>query len=260
MKRQLLLAGNWKMNMLLEEANTYVETFIKETGSKLSDYSDKVEVLLCPPYTLLYKLKGLINDTPIKLGAQNVYYEKSGAYTGEISPLMLKDVGCEYVIIGHSERRKYFHETDNVINAKIKSSLEEGLIPILCVGELLEERKAKKEYDVVRNQLIWALDGINISSFSQLVIAYEPVWAIGTGVSAEPSDAQNMSRFIRDVLSKIFDDKIALGIRILYGGSVKPDNIEGFIKQADVDGALVGGASLDAAKFAKIFEVFLNYS
>jgi triosephosphate isomerase len=191
----------------------------------------------------------------VQVGAQNVHYEDNGAYTGEISTSMLKEVGCHYVIIGHSERREYFGETDEIVNKKVTKALAGGLSPILCVGEVLPERKANKQNEVVKTQLIKNLESVSAEALKKVVIAYEPVWAIGTGETASPEQAQEMHSFIRSVLMELYNDDVAQKVRILYGGSMKPDNAEELLSQNDVDGGLIGGASLKADSFYAIVEI-----
>ena len=243
-----LICGNWKMHKDVFEAISLVKGLLVKLPSEVYD---RIEVAVAPSYVSLYPVHLIVENTPILLAAQNVYYEKEGAYTGEISVGMLKSVGCSYCIVGHSERRKLFWETDSAVNLKVKALLEGGIIPILCVGETLEEREAGKTLEVVKHQILEALRGINISSAEDMVIAYEPVWAIGTGRVARPEQAQEVHAFIRDILKDLFGD-LAGGIRILYGGSVKPDNIKGLMRERDIDGALVGGASLKVKDFSEI--------
>lgn len=212
----------------------------------------EVEIVLCPPFTSLSDCYEVIMDTNIKLGAQNVHWEKQGAFTGEVSASMLKNVRCEYVIIGHSERRQCFHETNEVVNKKVKATLAEGLKPIVCIGEKLEERKNGKAFDVIKDHVINSLAGIPKDDILKTVIAYEPVWAIGTGVNATKDEAEEAHKYIRTLLNKMYDDATAKSVRIQYGGSVRPDNIKELISQEDVDGALVGGASLKAESFIEI--------
>ncbi len=239
-----LIAGNWKMNTTVSEAVALVKT-MRDELNKISN----VEKVLCPPFVSLVSVKELVKDTSIKLGAQNVYFAEKGAYTGEISPLMLAEL-CEYVIIGHSERRQYFAETDELINQKIKAAMKVNLKPILCIGERLAENEAGKTEEVVSEQLKSALAGI--ASLNRLVIAYEPVWAIGTGKAATGEQANQTITFIRRNLAQLYHEKVAQETRLLYGGSVTSANIGEFVKYRDVDGALVGGASLKAAEFISI--------
>ena len=235
------------MNMLVAEA----ELLVKDLLSGL-DGSEDVDVVVAPPFTSLVPVEKLIRGSRIALAAQNLYWETFGAYTGEVSAKMLFDVGCKHVIIGHSERRQYFGETDETVNQRLKAALSEGLEPILCVGEVLEERKAGLTGEVVDRQATQALAGISQSEVGRLVIAYEPVWAIGTGETATPEQAQEVHVQIRGLIRDLYDEATAEGLRIQYGGSVKPDNVRALMDQPDVDGALVGGASLKAESFLGI--------
>lgn len=212
----------------------------------------EIEIVLCPPFTALSDVKEVIMETNIKLGAQSLHWEKEGAFTGEVSGRMLKDVGCEYVIIGHSERRQYFGETNEVVNKKVKAALKEGLKPITCIGEKLEERKNGKTFGVIKEQLTNSISDISRDEVLNIVIAYEPVWAIGTGVNATKDEAEEAHKYIRELLRGRYDEELAKSIRIQYGGSVTPNNIKELISQEDVDGALVGGASLKADSFIQI--------
>ncbi|MDD5584583.1 MAG: triose-phosphate isomerase [Candidatus Omnitrophica bacterium] len=245
--RKPFIAGNWKMYKTINEAIALTNGVKRE----LLDF-DKADIVLCPPFTALSPVYELLMETEIKLGAQNLYWEKEGAFTGEVSCVMLKDAGCEFVILGHSERRKYFAETDESINKKIKSSLAIGLNPICCVGETLQEREAEKTIEVIKTQLTGCFKDLKIEDLLGTVVAYEPVWAIGTGKNATPAQAQEVHKFIRGWLTENFSSGFADNIRILYGGSVKPANIKELMKEADVDGALVGGASLEIASFTQI--------
>ncbi len=211
-------------------------------------------VVLCPPFTSLFVAFELLKETNIKLGAQNMFYEVEGAYTGEISPKMLKSVKCEYVILGHSERRRYFHETDEIVNKKVKKAIEFGLKPIICVGETLEEREKGETFKVLEKQIKGTLDGLTSEQMKEVVIAYEPVWAIGTGINATPEQAQEAQKFIRDLVSGLFNSAVAQNLTIQYGGSVTPENTYSLLSQPDVDGALVGGASLKIDSFLKIIK------
>jgi len=239
-----LIAGNWKMNTKLKEAENLVRAMSAELNS-----IEGVEKVLCPPFISLAAIKELIKGTSIILGAQNMFFEDKGAYTGEISPLMLVEL-CDFVILGHSERRQYFAETDEIINKKVKKALECGLKPILCVGESLEDNEAGKTEQKITSQVNAGLGGINPTS--QLVIAYEPIWAIGTGRAATGKQANATISLIRSILTNIWNTETAKTIRILYGGSVTGSNITEFITEADIDGALVGGASLKADEFVSI--------
>jgi triosephosphate isomerase (TIM) len=244
--RKPFIAGNWKMNTNLKEAIDLVSALIP----KVKD--TKVEILVCPPFTNLTEVSKIIKGTNIKLGAQNCSTEASGAFTGEISASMLKSVGCEYVIIGHSERRQYYNETDEIVNKKIKQALAAGLNIILCVGETLEQREKGITQKIVETQAKGSLNDIDKASMQKITIAYEPVWAIGTGKTATKEQAQEVHSLIRKLLIHLYDKKISDSIRIQYGGSVKPDNIKELMAQEDIDGALVGGASLKADSFVGI--------
>lgn len=242
-----LIAGNWKMNMTVNQAASLV--------LKIRDAikgANNVEVIVAPPFTALHHINYLLADTSIKLCGQDVFWEKSGAYTGEISPEMLKDVGCRYVIIGHSERRQYFHETDETVNKKILASLKEGLKPILCVGETLEQRENGKTIEIIKKQTSEGLKNIGNGQMKDVTIAYEPVWAIGTGKTAAPEQAEEVHYAIRELLHEIFDREALKQTRIIYGGSVKPNNIDNIMAEPNIDGALVGGASVSAEEFSRI--------
>ena len=245
--RRPLLAGNWKMHYGVSEGVALVEAL----STDLTDLSDR-DVLVCPPFTLLGSLAPLLDGTAVALGAQNMHYEAKGAYTGEIAPQMLKELGCSYVILGHSERRQYFGETDALINRKAHAALVNGLKPIVCVGEVKAERDSGQAEQVVVGQLRGSLAGLSAEQLRGVVIAYEPVWAIGTGDTATPADAQAMHDRIRAELAALSDQATADAVIIQYGGSVKPDNVDELMAQPDIDGALVGGASLKAADFIRI--------
>lgn len=250
-----LIAANWKMNKTVEEAVETAARFkVVLHGVKDAD------IIVCPPFTALEEVYKVIKSSNIMLGAQDVFWEEEGAFTGEVSPEMLKNVGCNFVIIGHSERRKYFNETDETINKKIRACIADELNFILCVGETLEQRNAGKHKDVVEAQLEKGLKDVKKDGIKFATIAYEPVWAISGGdskhKSATPKDAQEMHAFIRKTLSIMFDDKTASSVRIIYGGSATPDNIKELMKQKDINGALVGGASLEAESFARIVKGF----
>ncbi|WP_027364946.1 triose-phosphate isomerase [Desulfotruncus alcoholivorax] len=247
--RKPIIAGNWKMYKTVGEAVNFVASF-KGLVTGVSG----VEIVLCPPFTALATVAEQLAGTGIELGAQNMYWESEGAYTGEISPGMLKEAGCKYVILGHSERRQFFGETDETVNKKVFAALEHGLVPIVCVGERLEEREAGRTEEVVRKQLEGSLAGLSADRAAGLVVAYEPVWAIGTGRTASNEDAQQVNRFIRETLGRLLGAGFAAATRIQYGGSVKPGNAAGLMAQPDIDGALVGGASLDAESFAGIIK------
>jgi triosephosphate isomerase len=242
-----LMAGNWKMHKTVAEAVDLVEALLAGVG----DAHDR-EVLICPPFTALYPLAPLLSDSSIQLGAQNMYGASQGAFTGEISPVMLLELNCRYVILGHSERRQVFGEDDALINAKVKVAIELGLRPILCIGETKQQRDAGQAEETTLGQLRAGLGGMAAERLRDVVIAYEPVWAIGTGATATPADAQAMHAAIRAALAEHYGQGLADTIRILYGGSVKPDNIDLLMGQTDIDGALVGGASLQAESFLRI--------
>lgn len=244
--RKPFIAGNWKMNKTLSEA----EALVTELKEELAGITE-VEIAVCPPAVNLTRVYDLIKESNIKLGAQNMYWEEKGAFTGELSGAMLKEAGVSYVIIGHSERREYFAETDEGVNRKVRAAFNYGLTPIVCVGETLKEREEGKTNDKVRGQVKAALAGLNARQVAELVIAYEPIWAIGTGRSATAGDANQVIGYIRDLVREDFG-AAADKMRIQYGGSVKPDNIEELMAEEEIDGALVGGASLKANSFAEI--------
>ncbi len=244
--RRKVIAGNWKMNMLPNETIGYIESL-----SKLVKDTEN-EVILCVPYTDLFYALMTAQGTNIKIGAQNMHFEEKGAYTGEISAKMLKSINVEYVIIGHSERRQYFAETDETVNKKIKASFANGLNPILCVGETLEQRESALAEEVITKQTRLALDGLDDELIDKVIIAYEPIWAIGTGKTATSDDANNAIKSIRNEIRKLYGDKVADNIIIQYGGSVKSSNAKELFETSDIDGGLVGGASLVPEEFAKI--------
>lgn len=245
--RTPIIAGNWKLNKTISEAVTLTTDL-----AKLVDNISDVEIVVAPVFTALSNVANVINDSNIQLAAQDLYWEDSGAFTGEVSAPMLMDVGCDYVIIGHSERRQYFGETNETVNQKVKAALSHGLKPIICVGELLEEREEGKTESVIEDHVKGGIVDLNESELESCVIAYEPVWAIGTGKTATPDQAQEVHSYIRNILKDSYSEALALQIRIQYGGSVKPENAAELMSQQDVDGALVGGASLDAESFAEI--------
>ena len=247
--RTPLIAGNWKMYKTIAEAVDLAEALLRDLG----DTHDR-EVLICPPYTALHALSSLVQETPIALGAQDVFYEEQGAYTSAISPLMLKDVGCIYTIVGHSERRQVFGDTDAIVNRKLRAALSHKLRGILCVGETKPQRDSGAAESVVIGQLHAGLADVGPASLDDLVIAYEPVWAIGTGDTATPADAQAMHATIRRTLAELYGAAAADQIRLQYGGSVKPDNVDELMSQPDIDGALVGGAALKADSFLRIIQ------
>ena len=245
--RKPLLAGNWKMNTSKMEADELVNKLLP-----IAKDSQWADIVVAPPYVHLYLISKIISNSNVKLAAQNMFWEDKGAYTGEISPLMLKDYGCSYVIIGHSERRAHFKEDEEIINKKLKSAFRHNLIPILCVGETLQQRREGKAWDVIKNQIEKDIEGIKEDNLSMLIIAYEPVWAIGTGVAAEPKDAIEIHNLIRNYFNIKYDLNLGDNIRILYGGSVTSVNIDSFLKEETIDGALVGGASLKFDEFYAI--------
>lgn len=244
--RRPIIAGNWKMNKTYSEAKSLIDEI-----SKLS-LNEEVEAVICPPFINLSLAVELTKDSKVQVGAQNMYFEEVGAFTGEVSPLMLKDLGVKYVILGHSERREYFKEDDELINKKILSSLSHDLMPILCVGETLEEREAGKEKEKVKEQITRDLQGLSEESFDKLIIAYEPIWAIGTGKTASSQDAEDMCSYIRSLVVELFGPEAGQKVRIQYGGSVKPSNVKEIMDKENIDGALVGGASLEAESFGQL--------
>ncbi|MDD4908189.1 MAG: triose-phosphate isomerase [Candidatus Omnitrophica bacterium] len=247
--RKTIIAGNWKMYKTVSQGIELANGLKRD----LFDLdSEVVDVVICPPYTALSEVAEVVYESDIKLGAQDMYWADEGAFTGEVSGMMLKDIGAAYVIIGHSERRQYFGETNESVNKKVKAALKNGLLPIICVGETLNEREQGKTFDLVKDHLENGLKEINAEDMLKITVAYEPVWAIGTGKTATPQQAQEVQKYIRDLLIKLYNKETAGKIRIQYGGSVKPDNIETLMKQPDIDGALVGGASLDVNSFAQI--------
>ena len=246
--RRFLIAGNWKMNCGPVDAAELLEGL----KNAKAEGAEEVDVLVCPPFVSLGMSVNYLQDTDIHVGAQNIHFEDNGAFTGEISASMLTECGCSFVIIGHSERREYFGETDSSVNKKIKKALEFDLVPVLCVGESLDQRKQDIHFDLVKNQVKAALEDISGDEALDVVIAYEPIWAIGTGETASKEQAQEMHAHIRSVVADLYDQETADGIRILYGGSMKPANAEELLSQPDVDGGLIGGASLDAESFAGI--------
>ena len=244
-----LIAANWKMQKTAAEAVSFVEAIQEMTGA-LSGR----EAVIAPPFTALYAVRKALNRPGYGLCAQNCFWEEKGAFTGEISPVMLRDTGCDYVIVGHSERRHIFGETDEAVMKKAAAVFRHEMTPILCVGEVLEEREAGRTFDVVGSQVGRALDGLDSALAARIVLAYEPVWAIGTGRTATPAQAQEVHAFIRERLAALFDKTVAIRVRILYGGSVKPDNVDSLMAEKDIDGMLVGGASLGAGSFARIIQ------
>lgn len=246
--RKKVVAGNWKMN---KDLSGTIE-LISAIKNELSKSETSKGVIVCPPFTNLESAKTVLEGSAIKLGAQNMHFEDSGAFTGEVSADMLKSVGCEYVILGHSERRTLFGETDEIINKKIKKAISAGLKPIFCIGETLEERESGTTEKVVETQIRDGLNGLNESELSDMIIAYEPVWAIGTGKTASPQQAQEVHKFIRSLVSELYSANLAENLVIQYGGSMKPENAAELLSQPDIDGGLIGGASLKSDAFTAI--------
>lgn len=244
--RKPIIAGNWKMHKTIAEA---VE-FVNEIKGKVNNTD--VEAVICAPFTLLKDLKEATKGTPIKIGAQNMHYADNGAFTGEISAPMLKELDIDYVVLGHSERRQYFNETNETVNKKVLKALEAGIDPILCIGETLEEREADKTKDVCKVQTEKALENVTVEDMKKVVIAYEPIWAIGTGKTATAEQANDVIAYVREVVKGLYGEEISEEVRIQYGGSVKPSNVSEIMNQTDIDGALVGGASLQPADFTEL--------
>lgn len=248
MSRTPIIAGNWKMFKTVSEA----VAFVNDVKGKAEVAG--VESVICAPYTALPALVEAVKGTSLKIGAQNLHFEDNGAFTGEISGVMLKDLGVDYVIVGHSERRQYFNETDETVNKKLHAAFKHGIVPILCVGEKLEEREAGKTNEVNRVQTEAAFAGLTAEQAAQVVIAYEPIWAIGTGKSSTATDANDAISYIRSVVNGLYGAEVAAKVRIQYGGSVKPNNVAEYLGQSDIDGALVGGASLEPASYVALVE------
>ncbi len=246
--RKTIVAANWKMNKDVDEASEFVYAFQEE----MKNVDPNAEVVICPPFIALDAVAELLRESEFKLGAQNLHYENDGAFTGEISARMLKSLGVHYVIVGHSERRQFFGETDDIVAKKVKKALSTDLKVILCVGESLSERDGGVTEKVLERQVKAALDGLTAQQLASLVVAYEPIWAIGTGRNATPQQAQDAHAFIRSTVAGMFGKEVAASLTIQYGGSVKPENAAELLSRPDVDGALVGGASLKADSFAKI--------
>lgn len=244
--RKPIIAGNWKMNKTIQEAMDFANELEEIELDK------NVEAVICAPFTSLRSLVVAFDKKNIGVGAQNFHYENSGAYTGEVSAPMLKEIGTKYVIIGHSERRQYFAETDETVNKKLHKALEEKIIPIVCVGESLEQREKNETEEIIKGQVVKALEGVATESIEGIVIAYEPIWAIGTGKTATSEQANEVCAFVRKIVQDLYTEKEASKIRIQYGGSVKPSNIKEIMEQSDIDGALIGGASLVASDFASL--------
>lgn len=248
--RRTIIAGNWKMHKTVPEA----VGFARELKIKSIAFNN-IDIVICPTFTTLVPVWDIIRDSKIKLGAQNIHWAEQGAFTGEVSASMIETCGCSFVIIGHSERRQLFGETDGIINKKLKRALTTKLIPIFCVGETLEQRKSKKTEQVIDAQIRLGLDGINIEVIKRVIIAYEPVWAIGTGETATPEQAEEVHSYIRQLIANLYNYEIAENLRIQYGGSVKPTNAKELLSQKDIDGALIGGASLEIESFIEIIKI-----
>lgn len=248
--RTKIIAGNWKMNKVASEAIA----FARDLKVKILNIR-KPEIVVCPPFTALENVCDILKDSRAEVGAQNVHWEKSGAFTGEISAEMIQSAGCRHVIIGHSERRQFFAETNQIVRKKLAHVLTTSLKPIVCIGETLEQRQAGQTQEVVEQQLEEGLEGLTNDQANRLVLAYEPVWAIGTGVTATPEQAEDVHKFIRDFLSKRFHRQLAESIRILYGGSVSPGNVRELLSRGDIDGGLIGGASLKVDSFVEMIKI-----
>ncbi|GAA0589331.1 triose-phosphate isomerase [Virgibacillus siamensis] len=247
--RKNVIAANWKMNKVLSEANQFADAVVDKVPA-----DDNVEAIVCAPFPFLPALVEKTKGSPIKIGAQNMHFEENGAFTGEVSPVMLRDLGVTHVVIGHSERRAYFAETDETVNKKTHAAFNHVLTPIICVGETLEQREANETKDHIENQVRKALEGLTDEQTASVIIAYEPIWAIGTGKTASSEDANEVCTHIRSVLKEITSEDVAEKVIIQYGGSVKPANVDELLAQSDIDGALVGGASLEAESFFKLVE------
>lgn len=249
--RKPLIAGNWKMNNTIDQSIDLARKLVEFSRN----FDKHRDILIIAPFTALHAVKEVIKDSSVMLGAQNMYYEEKGAFTGEISPLMLKDIGVDYVLIGHSERRQFFHEDDELLNKKLKTALKFTINPILCVGETLEQREQGLAKETVKNQLVNGLKDINITDMGHITIAYEPVWAIGTGKTATSDEAEEIIAYIRSIIMELYNKEVSEGTIIQYGGSVKGSNIKEIMTKPNIDGALVGGASLKADEFIQI----INY-
>lgn len=247
--RKNVIAANWKMNKVMSEANQFAEDVVNKVPA-----DDNVEAIVCAPFPFLPALVEKLKGTPVKIGAQNMHFEENGAFTGEVSPVMLKDLGVSHVVIGHSERRAYFAETDETVNKKAHAAFSHDLTPIICVGETLEQREGNQTKDHIENQVRKALEGLSDEQTVSAIIAYEPIWAIGTGKTASSEDANEVCTHIRNVIKDIKSEDVAEKVVIQYGGSVKPANVDELLAQSDIDGALVGGASLEAESFLKLVE------
>lgn len=247
--RKKVIAGNWKMNKLLGEAVQFVDEVKERVPS-----NDKVEAVVCAPFPYLPTLVEKTKNTNVEIAAQNMHFEDNGAYTGEVSPEMLKDIGVTYVVLGHSERREMFAETDETVNKKVHAAFKHGLVPIICVGETLEQREANETMAIVENQVKAALEGLTEAQVKEAIVAYEPIWAIGTGKTATSEQANEVCTHIRKTVAETVSEAASEALRIQYGGSVKPSNVDELLAQSDIDGALVGGASLEADSFLQLVE------
>lgn len=247
--RKNVIAGNWKMNKTLKEAVAFVDETSKKVPSE-----DKVETIVCAPFPFLHTLVEGAKGSSLKIGAQTMHYEENGAYTGEVSPLMLQEIGVTHVVIGHSERRQYYNETDDSVNKKVHAAFSHGLTPIVCVGETLEQREANETMTLVEKQVETALSGLSNEQVARVIIAYEPIWAIGTGKTATSDEANDVCTHIRHVVKEMTSNQVASDVRIQYGGSVKPANVDDLLGKSDIDGALVGGASLEEDSFLQLAE------
>ena|SRR5690625_1242689 len=247
--RKKVIAGNWKMNKVLSEANQFIEEVAKQVTN-----SEQVEAIVCAPFPYLATLVEKAKGSSVKISAQNMHYADDGAYTGEVSPVMLKDIGVSHVVLGHSERREYFAETDETVNKKVHAAFEHDLTPIVCVGESLEQRETNETMDHVETQVKEAIEGLSANQVAETIIAYEPIWAIGTGKTASSEQANEVCSHIRNVIKDVVSEEVAEQVIIQYGGSVNPDNIAELLTQSDIDGGLVGGASLEAESFLKLVE------
>ncbi|WP_404454242.1 triose-phosphate isomerase [Oceanobacillus kapialis] len=247
--RKNVIAGNWKMNKVMSEATEFVGEVVKKAPQ-----SEQTEAIVCAPFPFLASLVEQTKNTPVKIAAQNMHFEESGAFTGEVSPVMLKDLGVTHVVLGHSERRELFAETDESVNKKTQAAFKHGLTPIVCVGETLDQREANETMNLVGNQVKAALEGLSEEQVAQTIIAYEPIWAIGTGKTATSEQANEVCTHIRNVVKEVTSEATAEKVVLQYGGSVKPANISELLAQSDIDGALVGGASLEADSFLQLVE------
>lgn len=248
--RKKVIAGNWKMNKTIKEVNHFIDT----VKNYFNEQASIPEAIICAPFPYLHHLVEQTQNTNLSIAAQNMHYEANGAYTGEVSPVMLRDLGVRYVIIGHSERRQYFNETDESVNKKVHAAFAHQLIPIICVGETLEQKEQNQTNEHIKHQVEYALQGLSADQMAQTIIAYEPIWAIGTGQTATSEAANEVCTFIREVVKDLSSEKTAEKLIIQYGGSVKPENISELLSESNIDGALVGGASLEATSFLKLVE------